>query len=112
MAAAAEAARAAEKLGRSGLSAGGDDAAAGGDTVCIDGRAGGVDDRGGTDEISGAADRVECLRADSVDDSLRYGNQDHACDVPARVCRPPRHWLLKGKKRWLSVESIWYAVLS
>ncbi|MGD9189950.1 MAG: hypothetical protein PVI89_17155 [Desulfobacteraceae bacterium] len=92
MAAGAEAARAAEKRGRSGLPCGVDDAAAGGDdAVCNDGRVGGADDRGGSDAASDVADRIECLHDDWVDDLLRYERRAHACDASPRVYRPPRH---------------------
>ena len=87
MAAAAEGARAVEKLGLGRLSDGSDDAAADGGDVA-----------GCRDEASGAADMAECLHADWVVGGLRYGSRFHACDTLAHVCRPPRHWPPKRKK--------------
>ena len=105
-AAVAEAARVAERFGRGGHSAGSNDAA------CNHCRAGGADGRGDNDEASGAADKAECQHDDRVGAGLRYGSRPHACAVPARVCRPPRHYLLKRKKQRLPEESIWFDMLS
>ena len=113
MAAAAAAARAAEKFECGALSAGSDDAAAGGgNTFRNDGRDDGVDDRGCSAEAPGAADRAECRHVGSVDAGLRYGSRSQACEALSGIFHPPRHQRLKRKKQRLPVESIWYDVLS